>query len=153
MIGTFYCTPSPDKPPFVNVGDDIQSGKVLCIIEAMKLFNEIESEVTGKVVKVLVEKKLTDSADYWLAHAQKGASCDGKLVETQTEDVVELSNGCVCCTVRKDLCSSWGVRGSVGATRSWAGEAAAGINTARSEVSANGGRWKRIVASSVEKLR
>lgn len=55
MIGTFYRTPSPDKPAFVNVGDDISSGKVLCIIEAMKLFNEIESEVTGKIVKVLVE--------------------------------------------------------------------------------------------------
>jgi acetyl-CoA carboxylase biotin carboxyl carrier protein len=55
MIGTFYRTPSPDKPPFVNVGDDISSGKVLCIIEAMKLFNEIESEVSGKIVKVLVE--------------------------------------------------------------------------------------------------
>ena len=55
MIGTFYRTPSPDKPPFVNVGDDIAAGKVLCIIEAMKLFNEIESEVTGKIVKVLVE--------------------------------------------------------------------------------------------------
>lgn len=55
MIGTFYRTPSPDKPSFVNVGDDISSGKVLCIIEAMKLFNEIESEVTGKIVKVLVE--------------------------------------------------------------------------------------------------
>ncbi|HLG35511.1 MAG TPA: acetyl-CoA carboxylase biotin carboxyl carrier protein [Bacteroidia bacterium] len=55
MIGTFYRTPSPDKPPFVNVGDDISEGKVLCIIEAMKLFNEIESEVTGKIVKVLAE--------------------------------------------------------------------------------------------------
>lgn len=55
MIGTFYRTPSPDKPAFVNVGDDISTGKVLCIIEAMKLFNEIESEVSGKIVKVLVE--------------------------------------------------------------------------------------------------
>ena len=55
MIGTFYRTPSPDKPNFVNVGDDIQPGKVLCIIEAMKLFNEIESEQKGKIVKVLVE--------------------------------------------------------------------------------------------------
>jgi acetyl-CoA carboxylase biotin carboxyl carrier protein len=55
MIGTFYRTPAPDKPSFVNVGDDITSGKVLCIIEAMKLFNEIESEVSGKIVKVLVE--------------------------------------------------------------------------------------------------
>jgi len=55
MIGTFYRTPSPDKPSFVNVGDEIQSGKVLCIIEAMKLFNEIESEVSGKIVKILVE--------------------------------------------------------------------------------------------------
>jgi acetyl-CoA carboxylase biotin carboxyl carrier protein len=55
MIGTFYRTPSPDKPVFVNVGDEIKNGKVLCIIEAMKLFNEIESEVSGKIVKVLVE--------------------------------------------------------------------------------------------------
>ncbi len=55
MIGTFYRTPSPDKPIFVNVGDEIKPGKVLCIIEAMKLFNEIESEVSGKIVKVLVD--------------------------------------------------------------------------------------------------
>ena len=55
MIGTFYRTPSPDKPVFINVGDEIKPGKVLCIIEAMKLFNEIESEVTGKIVKVLVD--------------------------------------------------------------------------------------------------
>ena len=55
MIGTFYRSSAPDKPSFVNVGDEIESGKVLCIIEAMKLFNEIESEVKGKIVKVLVE--------------------------------------------------------------------------------------------------
>jgi acetyl-CoA carboxylase biotin carboxyl carrier protein len=55
MIGTFYRTPSPDKPVFVNVGDEIKTGKVICIIEAMKLFNEIESEVSGKIVKVLVD--------------------------------------------------------------------------------------------------
>ncbi len=55
MIGTFYRTPSPDKPNFVSVGDEIQAGKVICIIEAMKLFNEIESEYKGKIVKVLVE--------------------------------------------------------------------------------------------------
>jgi acetyl-CoA carboxylase biotin carboxyl carrier protein len=55
MIGTFYRSSSPDKPSFVNVGDEIENGKVVCIIEAMKLFNEIESEVKGKVVKVLVE--------------------------------------------------------------------------------------------------
>ena len=55
MIGTFYRSPSPDKPSFVNVGDEVNPGKVVCIIEAMKLFNEIESEVTGKIVKVLVE--------------------------------------------------------------------------------------------------
>ncbi|MFN4082035.1 MAG: acetyl-CoA carboxylase biotin carboxyl carrier protein [Bacteroidia bacterium] len=55
MIGTFYKSPSPDKPAFVNVGDEIKVGQVLCIIEAMKLFNEIESEVSGKIVKVLVE--------------------------------------------------------------------------------------------------
>ena len=55
MIGTFYRRPSPDKPLFVEVGDDIQVGKVVCIIEAMKLFNEIESEVAGRIVKILVE--------------------------------------------------------------------------------------------------
>jgi acetyl-CoA carboxylase biotin carboxyl carrier protein len=55
MIGTYYKTPSPDKPAFVNVGDEIKVGQVLCIVEAMKLFNEIESEVSGRVVKILVE--------------------------------------------------------------------------------------------------
>ncbi len=55
MIGTFYRRPSPDKELFVNVGDDIAKGDVVCIIEAMKLFNEIESEVTGKVVKILMD--------------------------------------------------------------------------------------------------
>ncbi|HJU45637.1 MAG TPA: acetyl-CoA carboxylase biotin carboxyl carrier protein [Chitinophagaceae bacterium] len=55
MIGTFYRSPSPDKPSFVNVGDEIAPGKVVCIIEAMKLFNEIESEVSGRIIKVLVE--------------------------------------------------------------------------------------------------
>lgn len=55
MIGTFYRSSSPDKPSFVNVGDEIAEGQVLCIIEAMKLFNEIESEVSGKIVKVLVD--------------------------------------------------------------------------------------------------
>jgi len=55
MIGTFYRKSSPDKPNFVEVGDEVNAGKVVCIIEAMKLFNEIESEVSGKVVKILVE--------------------------------------------------------------------------------------------------
>lgn len=55
MIGTFYRSAGPDKAPFVNVGDEVSSGKVVCIIEAMKLFNEIESEVSGKIVKVLVD--------------------------------------------------------------------------------------------------
>lgn len=55
MIGTFYKRPSPDKPNFLEVGDEIAPGKVVCIIEAMKLFNEIESEISGKVVKILVE--------------------------------------------------------------------------------------------------
>jgi len=55
MIGTFYRRPSPDKPIFVEVGDEVSAGKVVCIIEAMKLFNEIESEVKGKIVKVLAE--------------------------------------------------------------------------------------------------
>ena len=55
MIGTFYRRPSPDKPYFVEVGDAVSVGEVVCIIEAMKLFNEIESEVSGKIVKILVE--------------------------------------------------------------------------------------------------
>jgi acetyl-CoA carboxylase biotin carboxyl carrier protein len=55
MIGTFYRSASPDKPLFANVGDEISSGTVVCIIEAMKLFNEIESEVSGRIVKVLVD--------------------------------------------------------------------------------------------------
>ena len=55
MIGTFYRSPGPDKPVFVNVGDEIKQGQVICIVEAMKLFNEIESEINGKIVKVLVE--------------------------------------------------------------------------------------------------
>jgi acetyl-CoA carboxylase biotin carboxyl carrier protein len=55
MVGTFYRTANPDSPAFVNVGDDVSAGKVVCIIEAMKLFNEIESEVTGKIVKILVD--------------------------------------------------------------------------------------------------
>jgi len=55
MIGTFYRSSSPDKPPFIQVGDTIKEGDVLCIIEAMKLFNEIESEVSGKVVKILAD--------------------------------------------------------------------------------------------------
>lgn len=54
MIGTFYRSPGPDKPVFVNVGDEVGQGKVVCIIEAMKLFNEIESDIKGKIVKVLV---------------------------------------------------------------------------------------------------
>lgn len=55
MIGTFYRRPSPDKPNFVEIGDEVSPGKVVCIIEAMKLFNEIESEVKGRIVKMLVE--------------------------------------------------------------------------------------------------
>ena len=55
IIGTFYRKPSPDKPSFVEVGDNINVGDVLCVIEAMKLFNDIESEISGKIVKVLVD--------------------------------------------------------------------------------------------------
>ena len=55
MIGTFYRSSGPEKDPFVNIGDDIKVGSVICIIEAMKLFNEIEAEVTGKIIKVLVD--------------------------------------------------------------------------------------------------
>ncbi|MFN4025884.1 MULTISPECIES: acetyl-CoA carboxylase biotin carboxyl carrier protein [Flavobacterium] len=55
MIGTFYRKPSPDKAPFVEVGSSIGKGDVLCVVEAMKLFNEIEAEVSGKIVKILVD--------------------------------------------------------------------------------------------------
>ncbi|UOE40560.1 acetyl-CoA carboxylase biotin carboxyl carrier protein [Chryseobacterium suipulveris] len=55
MIGTFYRKPAPDKDVFVNVGDEVSNGKVVCVIEAMKLFNQIESEVSGKIVKILVD--------------------------------------------------------------------------------------------------
>jgi acetyl-CoA carboxylase biotin carboxyl carrier protein len=55
MIGTFYRAANPETPSFANIGDEIAPGKVICIIEAMKLFNEIESEVSGKIVKVLVD--------------------------------------------------------------------------------------------------
>ncbi|MBK7944630.1 MAG: acetyl-CoA carboxylase biotin carboxyl carrier protein [Flavobacteriales bacterium] len=55
MIGTFYRSSGPGKPVFVNVGDEVKPGKTICIIEAMKLFNEIESDVAGKIVKVLVD--------------------------------------------------------------------------------------------------
>ena len=55
MIGTFYRTPNPDSPPFVNVGDKVEKGQTVCIIEAMKLFNEIEADVSGTVIKVVAE--------------------------------------------------------------------------------------------------
>lgn len=55
MIGTFYRSGNPDSPPFVSVGDKVSKGQTVCIIEAMKLFNEIESEVSGTIVKVMVE--------------------------------------------------------------------------------------------------
>ena len=55
MIGTFYLTSGPGKPHFVNVGDDVKEGQTLCIIEAMKLFNEIESEVSGKIIRILID--------------------------------------------------------------------------------------------------
>ncbi|MDB9527089.1 acetyl-CoA carboxylase biotin carboxyl carrier protein [Oscillatoria sp. CS-180] len=55
MVGTFYRAPAPEEPPFVDVGDRIQSGQTVCIIEAMKLMNELEAEVTGEIVEILVE--------------------------------------------------------------------------------------------------
>lgn len=55
MIGTFYRASSPETPAFINVGDEVKPGKTVCVIEAMKLFNEIESELSGRIVKVLVE--------------------------------------------------------------------------------------------------
>jgi oxaloacetate decarboxylase alpha subunit len=55
IVGTFYRAPAPDKPPYVQVGDTVKKGQVLCIVEAMKLMNEIESEASGKIVKILLE--------------------------------------------------------------------------------------------------
>ena len=55
MVGTFYRSASPDKPPYVKVGDAVKNGQVVCMIEAMKLFNEIETETEGVIVKILVE--------------------------------------------------------------------------------------------------
>ena len=55
MIGTFYRKPSPDKDVFVEIGDSIKEGDVLCVVEAMKLFNEIESDVSGRIVKILID--------------------------------------------------------------------------------------------------
>ena len=55
MIGTFYRKPAPDKPSFIEVGSSIGKGDVLCVVEAMKLFNEIEAEISGKIVKILVD--------------------------------------------------------------------------------------------------
>ncbi|MFA6431760.1 MAG: acetyl-CoA carboxylase biotin carboxyl carrier protein [Candidatus Margulisiibacteriota bacterium] len=55
MVGTFYASPSPEAPAFVNVGDNVDTNKIVCIVEAMKLFNEIEAEVKGKIIKVLAQ--------------------------------------------------------------------------------------------------
>lgn len=55
MVGTFYRSSTPEKPPFIKIGDAVDAGQTVCIIEAMKLFNEIESDVKGKIVKILVE--------------------------------------------------------------------------------------------------
>jgi acetyl-CoA carboxylase biotin carboxyl carrier protein len=55
MVGTFYRAPSPEAPPFVDIGSKIEPGQVICIIEAMKLMNEIKSEVKGKIVDILVD--------------------------------------------------------------------------------------------------
>jgi len=55
MVGTFYCAPAPDEAPFVKVGDKVQVGQTLCILEAMKLMNEIEADTPGQVVEILVE--------------------------------------------------------------------------------------------------
>ena len=55
VVGTFYRSPAPDEPPFVNVGDRVQAGQTVCIIEAMKLMNELEAEVSGEIVEILVE--------------------------------------------------------------------------------------------------
>lgn len=59
MVGTFYASPSPDKEPYVRVGDEIKAGQTVCIIEAMKLLNEIESDISGKIVEICVENGQT----------------------------------------------------------------------------------------------
>lgn len=71
MVGTLYRSPSPDADPFIKEGDRVQPGKVLCIIEAMKLMNEIEAEVSGKIVKVLVEDGQAVEYNQPLFHIQK----------------------------------------------------------------------------------
>ena len=55
MVGTFYRSSSPDKPPYVKVGDTVTVGQVVCMVEAMKLFNEIESEISGTIVKIVAD--------------------------------------------------------------------------------------------------
>lgn len=72
MIGTFYRSSAPDKPSFVNPGDEIKPGKVVCIVEAMKLFNEIEAEISGKIVKILVENATPVEYDQPLFEVEVG---------------------------------------------------------------------------------
>lgn len=71
MVGTFYRSPSPDADAYVNVGSEIKPGKTICIIEAMKLMNEIEAEVAGKIVKILVENGQAVEFDQVLFHVEK----------------------------------------------------------------------------------
>lgn len=71
MVGTFYRSPSPDADAYVNIGTEIKPGKTICIIEAMKLMNEIEAEVAGKVVKILVENGQAVEFDQVLFHVEK----------------------------------------------------------------------------------
>ena len=71
MVGTFYRAPSPDADPYVAVGSMVSPGSVLCIIEAMKLMNEIESEVSGKIVKILVENAQPVEYNQPLFHIEK----------------------------------------------------------------------------------
>lgn len=71
MVGTFYRSPSPDADPYVNIGTEIKPGKTICIIEAMKLMNEIEAEVAGKIVKILVENGQAVEFDQVLFHVEK----------------------------------------------------------------------------------
>lgn len=71
MVGTFYRSPSPDADPYVNIGTEIKPGNTICIIEAMKLMNEIEAEVAGKIVKILVENGQAVEFDQVLFHVEK----------------------------------------------------------------------------------
>ncbi|NJN88428.1 MAG: acetyl-CoA carboxylase biotin carboxyl carrier protein [Leptolyngbyaceae cyanobacterium SL_7_1] len=89
MVGTFYRAPSPDDTPFVNVGDRVRSGQTVCIIEAMKLMNELEAEVTGEVVDILVTKTKAAAEQYEVSEVllAGGVSANALLRQKMTSEV------------------------------------------------------------------